>query len=192
MSLTTEEIQHIIGKDRVGAGHTCVCRNVKYLMMCSWEMDVISVNKSGYLVEYEVKVSKADFRADAKKGKWSRYESGMAEGWAVPNYHYYVIEEGLLCEGDIPPRSGFITVTKDGMIVQKRAPLIHGTIHDINEIRQKVLRLWEERTFLGATKLTIKNAEIRKGWMRHQLMELLTLKYEMKFTEEQLKEIYAL
>ena len=42
------------------------CENVKYLFS-DWEMDVLSMNKNGYLTEYEVKVSRSDFKADAKK-----------------------------------------------------------------------------------------------------------------------------
>jgi twinkle protein len=33
----------------------------------SWESDVISVNKTGFISEFEIKVSRADFKADAKK-----------------------------------------------------------------------------------------------------------------------------
>ena len=38
-----------------------------------WECDLAHVTKAGYLVEYEVKLTPADFRADAKKRQRNRY-----------------------------------------------------------------------------------------------------------------------
>ena len=34
------------------------------------ESDIIAVTKTGYLIEYEVKTSRADFLADRRKTKW--------------------------------------------------------------------------------------------------------------------------
>ena len=43
--------------------------NNLYVFSNSWESDYLSLTKSGYLYEGEVKISKSDFKADFKKEK---------------------------------------------------------------------------------------------------------------------------
>lgn len=38
-----------------------------YVFKSDWESDFLIITKAGYVVEFEVKISKADFQADKKK-----------------------------------------------------------------------------------------------------------------------------
>ena len=90
-----------------------------------FECDVCEITKAGYMVEYEIKMSRADFKADAEKRrnpiyywdghhlavpevqhtKWKRLASGDPFG---PVRFYFVTPVGLLHLGDIPLWAGWI------------------------------------------------------------------------------------
>lgn len=83
----------------------------------SWEADLISVTKAGYMHEYEIKCSKADFIADFKKRKHRHFTGELATKnprynyGRVPNYFTYVapINAIPLC---IPDYAGLIEVSE--------------------------------------------------------------------------------
>lgn len=77
---------------------TAVCRQVlqrKCLLLvdnCSWpgaECDVLGVTTDLRIIDVEVKISRADLKADARKEKW----------WHVPSYTE-ALESGLIKRGD--------------------------------------------------------------------------------------------
>jgi hypothetical protein len=53
--------------------HYLMQKNNKFVVptiyMYDWESDIFCVSKSGYVVEYEIKISRGDFKADLKKEK---------------------------------------------------------------------------------------------------------------------------
>lgn len=65
--MTTKEIQKAIAKMQVLKFHPIVCENI--IPLYKWEMDVMSISKSSMMYEFEVKVSRGDFKADFKKEK---------------------------------------------------------------------------------------------------------------------------
>ena len=70
------------------------------------EVDILVLSKSGYATEYEIKISKADIRADAKK--LHKHESNLLKYlyFSVPDYLVdYALE-------NIPERAGLVSVTK--------------------------------------------------------------------------------
>lgn len=79
----------------------------------SWEGDVFEVTKSGYLYEYEVKITRADFKKDAEKERC--YYSGqriskfdqLREGNRC-NYFYYVVPENMVSVDELPEFAGLI------------------------------------------------------------------------------------
>ena len=81
----------------------------------NWEGDVFEVTNSGYLYEYEVKITRADFKKDAEKAK--HYWSGqiiskfdqIREGKRC-NYFYYLVPENLIHVEDVPEFAGLIYV----------------------------------------------------------------------------------
>jgi hypothetical protein len=94
----------------------------------NWESDIITINKNKYISEYEIKISRADFKADFLKTDKHSFMSDVYNynfsSEHVPNYFYYVTPPGLLDKKEIPEYSGLIEV---GMYVRrvKRAPILH-------------------------------------------------------------------
>ena len=132
------------------------CENVKYLFS-DWEIDVLSINRNDYLTEYEVKVSRSDFKADAKKKKWQWYENRIKT--MISNYFYYTCPEGLILENEVPDFAGLIYATKEGLKVIKKAPLLHKGKHDRVKTLSKFCRVMSERSYLGSCRLTYENAK---------------------------------
>lgn len=110
-----------------------------------WEMDVAELTESGYLREYEIKVSRADFTRDARKSgyvrtgdKWfeqkktTKHELMAAGHSRSPNNFFFVVPDGLIPIEDCPAFAGLIYVFRRGPThwpekrIVKRAPRIHG------------------------------------------------------------------
>lgn len=91
-----------------------------------FECDLMEVTSSGYFVEYEIKISRSDFKADFAKEKpdWSKpWKFGVKRenmskherlrndvGEATPRRFFFVVPDGLISASDIPPYAGLITV----------------------------------------------------------------------------------
>lgn len=114
----------------------------------SWESDFLSITRTGYVHEYEIKISKSDFKADFKKvekhqvlqhGYYIRKRTICVRGTASgkmrypiiekqiickrPNYFWYVCPPNLILKEDIPAYAGLMYNTTP--IV--KAPLLHKT-----------------------------------------------------------------
>ena len=109
-----------------------------------WEADIFELTGSGYLYEYEIKISRSDFKNDVKKEK--KYFSGtvrnkhreIMDGKRC-NYFYFVVPENLVTVNEIPYYAGLIyfkqTVYNDSLfpehrlftefIIVKSAPKLH-------------------------------------------------------------------
>lgn len=127
-----------------------------YLLSCPnytpprwFECDLWAVTKAGFAVEFEVKVSVADFRADAKKGpderERQRYDLAKPErqaNWEIrtkhqrlaaqdprgPSRFFFVTPPGLLDGQPIPPWAGWITISdRLRPTVIRDAPKLHRT-----------------------------------------------------------------
>jgi len=86
------------------------------------EADLLIVNKAGFAIEVEIKVSKSDFLADFKKRKHKR-NSMLIKGfyYAIPDY----LQEK--CEALVPENAGLIVVKqlpygKHARIIKKCPP----------------------------------------------------------------------
>lgn len=108
-----------------------------------WECDVAEVTKSNLLVEYEIKVSRSDFKIDRFKSRsgwdWSRNRSVRKElkhdllrdgDTRGPSRFWYVTPEGLLNPTEIPKWAGLLEVVREvsGRLCFTtviRAPLLH-------------------------------------------------------------------
>lgn len=79
-----------------------------------WESDMISVTKSGFIHEFEIKVTRADFKQDAKKKRATRLCNPEVESFggnrtcARPNYFWYVVPNGLITYDEVPEYAGLI------------------------------------------------------------------------------------
>lgn len=116
-----------------------------------WECDLMEVRPSGYMCEYEIKVSRADFKADAKKqaslGWWAhkhgikgklKHKQLAAGDPSGPVQFWYVVPRGLVDVEEVPPFAGLIEVSEHGSGAwaargyitereRKEAPRLHST-----------------------------------------------------------------
>lgn len=160
--MTTKEIQMLVGKEMVLRGHSCVCENVSNFIPYR-EMDVMSVSKSGYLYEFEVKVSRSDFMADFKK-KNRQFNDGI-NGVVVPrlspNFFSYVCPDGMIVENEIPSYAGLYYASINGLKTIRKPTIIHKEKRALADIQQKLMRIYEQRHFLGDCLLTYLNKQIK-------------------------------
>lgn len=133
------------------------CENVKYLFS-DWELDVVSINKNNFLTEYEVKISRSDFKADAKKKKWIYY-TDKNHWFKCANYFYYVCPKDLIKVEEIPSFAGLIYVDAGEIITVKKAPRLHKEKHDRAKILSKFCRVMSERKYLGSCRMTYENSK---------------------------------
>jgi hypothetical protein len=102
------------------------------------ECDVISISKSDYIYEYEVKISRSDFKNDFKKLKHKNMvlRNAVFEvkktgeiNYNIPNYFSFVVPKDLIKLEEIPEYAGLIYLSDDNMSFEiiKKAPLLHNT-----------------------------------------------------------------
>ncbi|QAY01240.1 hypothetical protein ZPAH1_orf00224 [Aeromonas phage ZPAH1] len=130
------------------------------------EADLLAFRKSGFRDEFEIKISRADFKNDAKKmvsfrtpkpdGKrgyiyeeMTKYEA--LEKGRLLNYFWYIVPHGLLTVEDIPSFAGLMyiecrTTTDFQIRLIKDAKRLHGnkcTEEDYNKSLRKLgYRYW--------------------------------------------------
>lgn len=173
-----------------------------------WESDHYAVTKAGYAVEFEIKTSVADFKADAKKQKDGRawrdgrgYARDERGGFIYstenkhqqlasrcihgPSRFYFVCPEGVLQVSDMPEWAGLIWA-------YPHPNLNYPTCHE----QKPAPKLHRERVS-DATLETIRNAMYYRYWTLRTKMKVLpdiaehAPPTEGTISEEQL-EIHAL
>jgi len=108
------------------------------------ETDIIAISKSDYIYEFEVKISKADFKKDFIKEKHINIINENATkiikdetSFILPNYFNYVVPANLLTIDEVPEYAGLIYFNEDlSFDVIKKPRLIHKTKADDKFIRR--------------------------------------------------------
>ena len=157
--MTEKDIQNILGKEQVLKGHNPVASNIKYLID-DWELDLISLTKTGYLFEFEIKINYQDFKKDLLKKKHYYYKMNYK---TIPNYFYYVCTEKLINVNEIPFYTGLIYVINNKSTIIKKAPLVHNMKFDKLKLMEKICKVNSERQYLGCCLLTYKNNLIKNA-----------------------------
>lgn len=152
----TKEIQQTICKAEIQKGNL-VAENFNYFF--TGELDVISVNKTGYASEFEVKVSRADFKADAKKRKWHFFDIVFTPKY-IPNYFTYVCPANMIQEADLKPYMGLIYYNDGELITIRKPKLLHKEKPNPIALLSKLCRVNNWKQYFGAQKLTLLNREI--------------------------------
>ena len=75
-----------------------------------FEADILEITKSGYSYEYEVKISRADFKQDLLKRKYDVLKHDLLKNGNHVNYFSYVVPEGLVSVDEVPEFAGLIYV----------------------------------------------------------------------------------
>ena len=78
-----------------------------------WESDFLAIRKSGFAEEFEIKLTKADFKADARKQKIGLTKYEWLSRGAGPTYFSYVVPEGLVLATEVPEFAGLYWVKGD-------------------------------------------------------------------------------
>lgn len=154
----TNEIQKAVCTQEV-LKFNLVCENVSYLFTMG-ECDVLSLYKSGYIAEFEVKISRSDFLADAKKRKFQYY--GKSDN--TPNYLSYVCPTGLIEPNEIPSFAGltYYDTETNELTVIKKPKMMHKKKHCTEKVLSKFMRLSSERQYLGSARMTYENNLIKE------------------------------
>lgn len=108
-----------------------------YVYNRNWESDIFVLNKSGYSYEFEVKVSRADFKGDLKKvQKHQILQAGktLGEDFLRPNRFYYAVPKDMVKVEEVPEYAGLIYMEKYGFEKIKEAPLLHKYKFNFNDI----------------------------------------------------------
>jgi hypothetical protein len=108
------------------------------------ECDVISVSKSDYIYEYEIKISRSDFKKDFIKEKHNHilnekftYVRKGEQLFRVCNYFNYVVPKDLISPDEVPEYAGLIYINEDFTFeIVKKPKLLHKTKATPNFIRQ--------------------------------------------------------
>ena len=116
------------------------------------ECDILSLSASGYATEVELKISKSDLKADAKKKH--KHESALLKYlyFAVPDY---LVDFALL---NIPERAGLLSVCRIENTGYYKSSL--NVFYEVPKIRVHVIR-------------KAKNNESVKKWSDVQIHKLL-------------------
>jgi hypothetical protein len=128
--MKSQEIQQVIMSDYYGRGHSPIITNFAGCGL--HECDVATVSKARVLYEFEIKISRSDFKADAKKTikhKWLAMRNGgkNKDYFNIPNHFYYVVTKDLIKIEEVPEYAGLIYVDKETKLLKmiKKAPKLH-------------------------------------------------------------------
>lgn len=110
--------------------------------MFGWEADVLIITRALIAHEYEIKISRSDFFADAKKDKhrhitmWRESKGSYRHSGSLgdydldvmqpPNYFWYIVPHDLVRVDETPSFAGLMYVSMNGIVVMKKAPKLHG------------------------------------------------------------------
>jgi len=141
-------IQSALYREMSQKGHSYIIPNI-YLGY--EESDLISVTKAGYINEYEIKLTRSDFRADFKKHKHNRLKNNLKQ-WR--SCFWFVAPVGLIKLGEIPDYAGHIEVR------ERRA----GSLRQIICFERKRAKRFKAKKLSGYQKAQICNSLMIRFW----------------------------
>ena len=120
---------------------------IENLYVFKWESDKLIETRSGLIYEYEIKVSRSDYKNDFKnkkdkhvileckeehipsyeeyKKRFAHYGSDTSdkhyrtENFKKPNYFYYAVPEGMIDVSEVPSYAGLVYVLPEGKHLTK-------------------------------------------------------------------------
>lgn len=130
------------------------------------EADFLSITRSGYVHEVEMKISKTDFKADFKKISAGKLKHDLIKDGKLANYFWFCTPLNLLDINDIPDYCGLIEFFVDGkknikLVVKQNAPKIHASkVKD--DVRLAMLRSMYYRAWTTQRELAYSLKKKRK------------------------------
>lgn len=87
------------------------------------ECDVFAVTKADMGVEFEIKISRSDFKADASKV--DKHRKLFASHESGPSRFYYVVPEGLITVEEVPDYAGLLYIVESQRVHTTVAPRLY-------------------------------------------------------------------
>ena len=146
--MTERTIQNALFQDLREKGYLLCCPNYSPAGY-GWECDLFAVTRSNMFVEFEIKITRSDFRADSLKGvadftrhqrissdRRTKYERLTACDPAGPSRFFYVVPADMIKPEEVPNWAGLIYVHRHASIYR---PLTIGTAKPAPKLhREKV------------------------------------------------------
>lgn len=135
-------------------GSSFVCNN--YTPKGWFECDVFEITKSGYGIEYEIKLTRGDFRADRFKEQrrhdWelnkttvlNKHTALRERSEVTPNRFYYAVPKGLISPEELPDWAGLLYIRETHIERVKPARMLH-KIKVADKVRAHLLRSFYHR-----------------------------------------------
>lgn len=129
-TITEFDYQVALYREFLKRGHWLFARNLFLYYFGANELDFISVNKSNFTVEIEVKLNYQDFKNDFKKTKKHIALEQRSED-DIPNYFYYALPPGIVDPEEVPSYAGWLEIfeikSQNRRVVHqvRRAPKLH-------------------------------------------------------------------
>lgn len=97
------------------------------LYVFGWESDILFLSRTGFWTEIEIKISRADFKADLKNKAGKHSALADPSVMTKPNQFFYAVPEGLVTPEEIPEYAGLLTVGQQWQSARtvKPAPWLH-------------------------------------------------------------------
>ena len=110
---------------------------LKNIYIGMFEMDVLRMTKDGFVYEYEVKTTVADFYKDFhKEAKFGDIDTVVVKkhdviksGHYIANRFYYVLTDEVYQKVKIPYYAGVIVMYEKGFVYKQAAPMLSFTKH---------------------------------------------------------------
>lgn len=155
--MTTKEIQTLVARTYIEKNHNPVCTNFQGAGFA--ECDVVSISQSDFVYEFEVKISRADFKKDAHKVIKHHYLNETYQNHIhkkyrtrkinhLPNYFTYVCPNNMIKLDEIPKYAGLIYIFNNKLKVIKKAPILHRGKAEI-KLLKRIARTLTERAMYG-------------------------------------------
>jgi len=151
MNYTSQDITNALHKKYI---NNCKYKvSSIYVFRNDWESDFFLQKANDYCYEFEVKVSKADYKKDFTKytkheilstGKFTKHDGSICDWSKRPNKFYFVVPMGMLEAKDIPTYAGLMVITDKGVLKTiKDAPFLHKNKLKLEEaLCQKFYSYW--------------------------------------------------
>lgn len=123
------------------------------ILFYPWESDILALTDDNRMFEYEVKLTLADYRQDAKKVR--KHETLVVRGQPCPNRFCYLLPRDLVSNKiTLPDYAGLWSFDTrhdypSNFRQEKRGPLLHQQTVDVNDLHRLFAsvyhRYWQVR-----------------------------------------------
>lgn len=129
--MTEKDVQKIIRNCEPGTASYQIL--VPNIFLFEWESDMIGITHDDMIVEFEIKCSRFDYLAEAKKIVKRHTFERLIEPNNLPNMFYYVFSDDITPDEEIPEYAGLIVIEKRGNLqrytkILKHAPVLHSEL----------------------------------------------------------------